>query len=134
MVDETRAPIEDEAPVNPYSLLAAVNDSSKDAHMAWLIFLGLMSYLILAVAGVSHKDLLLNSDVPLPILQVKIELTRFFPGFAAILQGQPCRFSDCRHLVEPDCAILSAVAEDRLGRDRWQRYHDLVAEVAAGVR
>ncbi|MCB1547956.1 MAG: pentapeptide repeat-containing protein, partial [Hyphomicrobiaceae bacterium] len=78
MVDETRAPIEDEAPVNPYSLLAAVNDSSKDAHMAWLIFLGLMSYLILAVAGVSHKDLLLNSDVPLPILQVKIELTRFF--------------------------------------------------------
>ncbi|MCA9697745.1 MAG: ribosome small subunit-dependent GTPase A [Myxococcales bacterium] len=63
-----------------------------------------------------------------------VELTRFFPGFAAILQGQPCRFSDCRHLVEPDCAILSAVAEDRLGRDRWQRYHDLVAEVAAGVR
>ncbi|MEL6372685.1 MAG: pentapeptide repeat-containing protein [Pseudomonadota bacterium] len=70
--------IEEEAPVNPYSLLEAVNTSSDSAHTSWLIFLGLMSYLLIAVAGVSHKDLLLNNDIALPILQVKIELARFF--------------------------------------------------------
>ena len=37
-----------------------------------------MSYLLLTIAGIGHKDLLLNSDITLPILQVKIELTRFF--------------------------------------------------------
>ena len=78
MADVAHNPVESEAPVNPYSLLDAVNRSSGDAHTAWVIFLGLMSYFIIAVAGISHKDLLLNTHVPLPIVQVKIELTRFF--------------------------------------------------------
>jgi uncharacterized protein YjbI with pentapeptide repeats len=67
-----------ETPVNPYSLLEAVNRSSKSANTAWLIYIALMGYLLITVAGVSHKDLLLNNDVSLPILQVKIPLTRFF--------------------------------------------------------
>ena len=70
--------IDAETPVNPYSLLEAVNRSSASANAAWLIYIALMSYLLITVAGVSHKDLLLNSDIVLPILQVKIELTRFF--------------------------------------------------------
>lgn len=69
---------EAETPVNPYSLLEAVNSSSDTAHTGWLIFLGFMAYLIVAVAGVTHKDLLLASDLALPILQVKINLTQFF--------------------------------------------------------
>ena len=69
---------EGEAPVNPYSLLEAVNNSSDTAHTAWLILIGVMSYLLIAVAGVTHKDLLLSSDIPLPVVQVKIDLTRFF--------------------------------------------------------
>ena len=67
-----------DVPVNPYSLLEAVNDASEVAHTSWLIFLGVLAYLCVAVAGVSHKDLLLNQTVSLPILQVDIELTRFF--------------------------------------------------------
>ncbi len=43
-----------------------------------------MSYLLITIAGIGHKDLLLNSDITLPILQVRIELTRFFL-FAPIL-------------------------------------------------
>ncbi len=79
MSDQGRAtPGEGEAPVNPYSLLEAVNASSDTAHTGWLIFIGILSYLLVAVAGVSHKDLLLSRDIPLPILQVGIELTRFF--------------------------------------------------------
>jgi uncharacterized protein YjbI with pentapeptide repeats len=73
-----------ETPVNPYSLLDAVNASSDTAHMGWLLFLGLMTYLTIAVAGVSHKDLLLQTPVALPILQVSIQQVQFFQ-FAPVL-------------------------------------------------
>lgn len=72
------ATVEGETPVNPYSLLEAVNTSSDSANTTWLIFIAVMAYLLIAVAGVTHKDLLLASDIPLPVLQVKIELSRFF--------------------------------------------------------
>ena len=78
MNDIGRVALEAEAPVNPYSLLEAVNRSSGALNTAWIIFIALMSYLLIAVAGVSHRDLLLNNAIPLPILQVQIELTRFF--------------------------------------------------------
>ena len=58
-----------EVPVNPYSLLEAVNDASEVAHTCWLIFLGVIAYLTVAVAGVSHKDLLLNVPLMLPVLR-----------------------------------------------------------------
>jgi uncharacterized protein YjbI with pentapeptide repeats len=79
MNDETRLAIDDaETPVNPYSLLAAVNASARSAGVAWLIFLGLMAYLLLALASITHRDLLLAGDVTLPLLQVRIGLIRFF--------------------------------------------------------
>lgn len=74
-----------EPPVNPYSLLEAVNESSETAHSAWLIFLGLMTYLMIAVAGVTHADLLRETPVSLPILQVSIQLTQFFQFAPVIL-------------------------------------------------
>ncbi len=79
--------IDGEAPVNPYSLLESVNTSSDMAHTAWLILIAVMSYLLIAVAGVTHKDLLLSSEIQLPVLQVKIDLTRFFlfAPFALVL-------------------------------------------------
>jgi uncharacterized protein YjbI with pentapeptide repeats len=78
MDDTSRGAIDAETPVNPYSLLEAVNRAGASANVAWLVFLALVGYLLIAVAGVSHKDLLLDSAVTLPILQVKIGLTRFF--------------------------------------------------------
>ncbi|HJU30048.1 MAG TPA: pentapeptide repeat-containing protein [Hyphomicrobiaceae bacterium] len=78
-MDETSPGVADtETPVNPYNLLEAVNRSSASATRSWLIYIGLIAYLFVTVAGVSHKDLLLDNDVVLPILQVRIELTRFF--------------------------------------------------------
>ena len=78
MSDTGQLPLDGEHPVNPYSLLEAVNRASDTVNTAWLIFLGVLSYLLITAAGVTHKDLLLNSDIPLPILQVKIDLARFF--------------------------------------------------------
>ena len=78
MNDSSRTGLDSETPVNPYSLLEAVNRSSSTANTAWLLFVGLLAYLLITVAGVTHKDLLLNSAITLPVLQVNIELTRFF--------------------------------------------------------
>ncbi len=73
-----------EIPVNPYSLLEAVNASSAAARGGWVLFLAIASFILIAVAGITHRDLLLNTKVDLPILQVEIELTRFIL-FAPIL-------------------------------------------------
>jgi uncharacterized protein YjbI with pentapeptide repeats len=83
MPDTTRG-LDGENPVNPFSLLEAVNSSADTVNTGWLIFLGVMSYLLITIAGITHKDLLLSSDIQLPVLQVKIDLTRFFL-FAPIL-------------------------------------------------
>lgn len=84
MTDLSRVAPEVETPVNPYSLLEAVNNSSDTAHTAWLIFLAIMTYFMIAVAGVTHRDLLLETPVALPILQVAIPITQFFQ-FAPIV-------------------------------------------------
>lgn len=84
MSEASRAATDPETPVNPYTLLPAVNRASETAHTAWLIFLLLMTYLTIAVAGVTHKDLLLDAPVSLPLLQVEIPIVQFF-RFAPVL-------------------------------------------------
>ncbi len=84
MTDADRVGPEGETPVNPYSLLEAVNRSSDTANTSWLIFLGIMAYFTIAVAGVGHRDLLLETPVNLPIMQVQIQQALFFQ-FAPIL-------------------------------------------------
>jgi ribosome biogenesis GTPase len=49
-----------------------------------------------------------------------------FPEFAA-LAGQ-CRFYNCRHLQEPDCAVLAAISDGRILKSRWRTYQSLLAE------
>ena len=78
MDDSTRAALDSETPVNPYSLLDAVNTAAARSNTAWLLFLGLMAYVALTVGAVTHRDLLLDSGVVLPLLQVRIDLTGFF--------------------------------------------------------
>jgi uncharacterized protein YjbI with pentapeptide repeats len=85
MTDLGRSAPDGETPVNPYSLLEAVNHSSDTAHTAWLIFLAIMAYFMIAVAGVTHKDLLLETPVSLPVLQVNIQLAQFFQFAPVVL-------------------------------------------------
>ncbi len=66
-------------------LLHAVNESALAVRNGWVTFVAMMAFFFVAVAGVTHKDLLLDSPVPLPIVQVKIELTRFFQFAPLIL-------------------------------------------------
>ncbi len=50
-----------------------------------------------------------------------------YPDLA--LLGADCRFRDCRHRTEPDCAVLAAVEEKRLRPARLASYHRLVEEL-----
>ena len=45
-----------------------------------------------------------------------------------------CRFSDCRHHGEPGCAVLAAIEEGRLGRDRFASHQKLERELAHAER
>jgi ribosome biogenesis GTPase len=54
------------------------------------------------------------------------QLASAMPEFAPLL-GR-CRFNDCRHLGEPDCAVLAAVAAGTVDARR----HAFYAELAAG--
>jgi ribosome biogenesis GTPase len=54
------------------------------------------------------------------------ELAHAFPDFAPYL-GQ-CRFNDCRHAEEPDCAIRGAVAAESVAPARYAFYRELLAE------
>lgn len=54
------------------------------------------------------------------------QLPGAFPEFARYI-GQ-CRFYNCRHLKEPGCAILDAVAHGDILEERWRVYRDLSAE------
>lgn len=39
-----------------------------------------------------------------------------------------CKFSDCRHQTEPDCAIRAAIASGELPHERWESYLELKRE------
>ena len=41
-----------------------------------------------------------------------------------------CRFTDCAHDTEPDCAVREALDEGRLPAERWDSYVKLQAELA----
>ncbi|MUT65929.1 ribosome small subunit-dependent GTPase A [Paenibacillus sp. NEAU-GSW1] len=44
-------------------------------------------------------------------------------GFADVEEWlTQCRFTDCRHQAEPGCAVLAALADGSLSRERWERY------------
>lgn len=43
-----------------------------------------------------------------------------------------CRFADCRHLVEPGCAVIAALERGEIHERRMKQYRKLVAESGAG--
>jgi ribosome biogenesis GTPase len=55
-------------------------------------------------------------------------LERAFVEFKPYLGG--CKFYNCRHLIEPQCAVLAAVAEGKIARFRHTLYGQLLHESA----
>jgi ribosome biogenesis GTPase len=54
------------------------------------------------------------------------EMERAFIEFRPYL-GK-CRFNNCRHVREPDCAVLNAVQDGKISEIRLQSYQKLLSE------
>ena len=57
------------------------------------------------------------------------ELRSMYPEFAPY-EGQ-CRFPDCVHRKEPDCAVKKAVEDGKIARERYENYELLYEDLAA---
>ena len=44
--------------------------------------------------------------------------------------ARDCRFADCSHTAEPDCAVLARVAAGAIAADRLEHYRTMVREMA----
>jgi ribosome biogenesis GTPase / thiamine phosphate phosphatase len=60
------------------------------------------------------------------------ELPRYFPEFRELLEK--CRFADCTHVTEPDCAVRAAVSDGRVSAGRYDSYLRLRDEVEEAER
>jgi ribosome biogenesis GTPase / thiamine phosphate phosphatase len=58
-------------------------------------------------------------------------LDRLFPELRPYLEE--CRFADCAHVAEPDCAVRGAVATGAVSRARYESYLKLRDEVIEGT-
>lgn len=67
------------------ALLADVNAASGPARNGWVVFIAVLAYFFITLAGITHTDLLLNTPVTLPVLQVDIGLRAFFIFAPAVL-------------------------------------------------
>ena len=55
------------------------------------------------------------------------ELQRYFPEIDEFA-GQ-CKFDDCRHIAEPDCAVLAAMEEGKISESRYRSYLNQIGEI-----
>jgi ribosome biogenesis GTPase len=59
------------------------------------------------------------------------EVAACFPGFEDVFAEAGCRFRNCLHKSEPDCAVLAAVAAGRIPPRRFEAYVSLLEEVVS---
>ena len=57
------------------------------------------------------------------------EVAGLFPEMAGLPGG--CRYDDCMHLAEPDCAVKAAVGDGRIDRLRYESYCAFIREAQA---
>ena len=55
------------------------------------------------------------------------QLDECFPEMRGVKDG--CRFADCTHGVEPDCAVRAAVEDGRVSAERYESYRKLREEL-----
>ncbi len=58
------------------------------------------------------------------------EMSHYFPEIFAA--GKDCRFSNCTHTGEPDCAVLRAVENGEIAASRFNSYLSILGDVEEG--
>jgi len=57
----------------------------------------------------------------------KEELFHFFPEIFTI--SKQCKYNNCLHINEPDCAVIGAVQNNEISQSRYHNYLDLLISV-----
>ena len=57
------------------------------------------------------------------------ELSHYFPEMRSLIQD--CKFNNCLHLSEPDCAIKKALGEGRINEDRYYSYCTILDSIVS---
>ncbi len=66
------------------------------------------------------------------LVDISVEdLAEYFPGFEQALEER-CKFGDCRHRTEPGCAVSQWVADEKIPRDRYETYIEILDQLDAG--
>jgi ribosome biogenesis GTPase len=86
---------------------------------------------LLPVAGGLVADTPGFSNLELPLLE-KSDLGKCFPEFQRF--AKQCRFLDCLHRNEPDCAVKEALVKGMINTVRYQHYLSFLAEVSLQER
>jgi ribosome biogenesis GTPase len=60
------------------------------------------------------------------------EVAAAFPEFAPLVGG--CRFDNCRHLLEPGCAVVAATLQGDVAPSRLDSYRRLLQEASRAAR
>lgn len=56
------------------------------------------------------------------------QLASYFPEFQSYLNC--CKFNDCRHLNEPDCAVREAAENKKIPLSRYESYKDIYKSIS----
>ena len=62
---------------DPDEVRKALDDAAGMSRNLWLAFLTFGTYLVIAVSSVTHRDLLLETPIKLPLLNVELPLVAF---------------------------------------------------------
>ena len=60
------------------------------------------------------------------------ELQHLYPEIRPFIGN--CRYDNCRHLKEPDCAVRQAAEEGRIPMERYESYKAHLEEIQAKNR
>ncbi len=52
------------------------------------------------------------------------EISHFFPEMKTLIED--CRYSNCTHRHEPECAVIKAVEENRIAESRYKSYLNII--------
>lgn len=55
------------------------------------------------------------------------EISKFFPDIAEY--AKECRFDDCKHINEPNCAVLDALAQQKIALSRYNSYKSILLDL-----
>lgn len=77
-----------EKPPSPDWLLSNIAESSKTAQQVFFVLASLLAYSALTIVGTADRQIILNSTVQLPVLNVAVSMTGFFlvaPALSLVL-------------------------------------------------